>query len=412
MSIRWITPMLGTAAATAAQGIPDISIVDVRDLVDKAGNGSGPVQEKIRQGVELLTQGKRTVVCCDYGMSRSNAIATGILATFEKIGFEKALRRVQEATGEAQIKVEPLNAVRDALGLRSSAKPTTSQRTILVTGGSGFLGQALQASVQGDQEVSLVVPSRQQLDLYQGSTQLDLLANEENVQAILHLASPRVYTSNIAMGQTLTMLRNAIDVCLAKDIPLIYLSSWEIYSGYAGTLRANEATPPLPKGPYGETKFLADTLIQHSRKTAGLRCALIRSSPVYGAGSDKPKFIYNFMEKARNSKPIVTHRYRNGDPALDLLCINDLIAALRAVLKTGFVGDLNIGTGTLTSTSAIAQMLIDRIGSNSRVEHLPIEAEVASIAMDWRRAKAELGWQPTVTLAEGLDRLFPATKKP
>ena len=145
MSIRWITPMLGTAAATAAQGIPDISIVDVRDLVDKAGNGSGPVQEKIRQGVELLTQGKRTVVCCDYGMSRSNAVATGILATFEKIGFEKALRRVQEATGEAQIKVEPLNAVRDALGLRLSAKPTTAQRTILVTGGSGFLGQAMQA---------------------------------------------------------------------------------------------------------------------------------------------------------------------------------------------------------------------------------------------------------------------------
>ncbi len=45
------------------------------------------------------------------------------------------------------------------------------------------------------------------------------------------------------MGQTLAMLRNVIDVCVSNNIRLVYPSSWEIYSGYAGTLRVGESVP-------------------------------------------------------------------------------------------------------------------------------------------------------------------------
>ncbi len=404
MTVRWITPLLGTASASAVREVADTCIVDVRNLVDKAGNPPDAIREKIHQGVESIKRGKRTIICCDYGMSRSNAIATGILASVDKKGFDAALRQVQNATGEAQIKLDPLNAVREALGLRSERKPDVEQRSVLVTGGGGFLGNALRASIGN--EFRVVAPTREELDVAMGSTHLDLLASEEDIDCIVHLANPRVYTSNVAMGQSLAMLRNVIDVSLLKDVPLVYLSNYEIYSGYAGTLSANESTPVLPHGPYGETKYLAELLINHCCRTAGLRCALLRSSPVFGVGSDKPKFIYNFIEKALRSETIVTHRYRNGNPAVDLLHIDDLVLALVATLSSGFVGTLNLGTGVLTSTRQIAQMLVDRLGSRSPIEQIHIDVDVASIAMDWRRAHAELGWQPAITFEAGLERVM------
>src|SRR3954468_14641968 len=100
MKIRWITPTLGTAAATEVVGADDLSVVDVRELVDRAGNRSDAILEKIRDGVASVRQGRRTVVCCDYGMSRSNAVAAGVLACLEDIPFDAAVRRVREATGE------------------------------------------------------------------------------------------------------------------------------------------------------------------------------------------------------------------------------------------------------------------------------------------------------------------------
>ena len=405
MTIRWITPLLGTAAFNAVQNIADIEVVDVRDLVDKAGNGNDAILHKIHQGVDLITQGKRTVVCCDYGMSRSNAIAVGIITNLEKIPFNQALRQVQEATGEAEIKLAPLNAVRQALGVNIKKEKYGQYRNILITGGRGFIGTALQRSL-ANSEFRLISPTREQLDIVAGSTKLDLLASEENIDCIIHLANPRIYTSNVAMGQTLTMLRNIIDVCLAKDIPLIYPSGWEIYSGYAGTIHADESTPALPRGPYGETKYLSEVLIEHCRRTRGLRCAILRSSPVYGSMSDKPKFIFNFFKKASEGQKIVTHHYINGNPKLDLLHINDLVSSIIATIESEFIGDLNIGTGQLSSTLEIAEMIRDELGSSSLIEQIEVNTEVASIAMNYERASIELDWKPRISFDKGLQSLL------
>lgn len=47
MTIRWITPLLGTAAFNAVQNTTDIEVIDVRDLVDKVGNNSNAILDKI-----------------------------------------------------------------------------------------------------------------------------------------------------------------------------------------------------------------------------------------------------------------------------------------------------------------------------------------------------------------------------
>jgi nucleoside-diphosphate-sugar epimerase len=411
--IRWITEHLGTAPAVEVQDQDGFYVVDVRDLVDKGGNSVAAVRAKIELGVSALRRGERTIVCCDYGVSRSNAVAAGVIARHQGLSFVKAVQLVQEKTGETEIKLEPLEVVRLALEEGAPGKDAREER-LLVTGGGGFIGSQICSALRAS-STFLLAPGRAELDLMPGATRLSLLARQHDIGTIVHLATPRVYTSNVALGHTLTMLRNVLEVCAALDLRLIYLSGWEVFSGYRGELVADESTPALPKGPYGETKYLAEELIASFRRNHGLSCTVIRSSPVYGVTSDRPKFIHNFLAKARRGDPIVTHRYLNGDAALDLLHIDDLVTALKTVIRGPHQdGLLHLGTGTLTSTYDIADFICRATGSSSAVSRTEIESHTARISMYPGRARSMLGWQPTIDLWAGLHDLInhSRTKKP
>jgi len=142
MSIRWITPQLGTAPALQFEVADDMQVIDVRDLVDKGGNHVDTVRQKIAAGSESLRSGRRTIVCCDYGISRSNAVAAGILARHASLPFAEAARRVVAATGETEVKLEPLEVVRRALGEDPTRGAGAGDR-IVVTGAAGSIGRAL-----------------------------------------------------------------------------------------------------------------------------------------------------------------------------------------------------------------------------------------------------------------------------
>lgn len=408
MSICWITPLLGTAAAGDSTHSIDVTLVDVRELVDGAGNGIEVIREKIRQGAQSVAAGCRTVVCCDYGMSRSNAIAVGILASAHGLTFEAALRIVEEAS-KADIKPEPLATVRRVLGVARERPAGTG--AVLITGGSGFVGNALTNALMGNRRV--VTTNRVAVDLARGATQLDLLVKEGNVRQIVHLAHPRVAYSNTAVGESLAILRNLIDVCVVNDVPLVFPSSSAVYAGYRGEMIADEAVALRPHGPFGEGKYLAEILLTHSRSTRGLRCAILRFAPIYGPGASKPKFLWTFAEMARESRPIVTHRYANGLPMLDLLYIDDVVSALTSAIDNDFVGELNIGTGVLTSTADIAARIRDLLHSDSEISQIAIDSRAASIGMNWGKATTELSWTPRIDLDQGLSRTLleqPATE--
>src|SRR5947209_511065 len=115
MLIRWITERLGTAAWSPDHDVPNTTIIDVRDLVDKHGNSPADLYAKIAAGTDALGQGRSVVVCCDYGISRSNAVAAGIIALHERIDLDAAVRRIIAATGETSIKLAMLSTVRRAL---------------------------------------------------------------------------------------------------------------------------------------------------------------------------------------------------------------------------------------------------------------------------------------------------------
>lgn len=395
--IRWIRDWLGTAAYNDLDR-GDSLVVDVRHHVDKAGNPEHALRRSIETGLAGRREGKRIIVACDFGISRSNAIAAGILSRAEGYSFDQALSEVVEATGETQIKLDMAASVRRALG---EALPIRSKTAVLVTGGSGFIGRRLVDSLSDRHTV--LAPRRSDLDLSAGNLSLARYCESRDVAQIVHLAYPRQYTSPAAVSESLTMLRTLLDVCGTLDMRLIVVSSWVVFSGYKTTsLRADETLPLRSKGTYGDAKLLEDTLLSAYLARGDVRAVLCRLAPVYGPGGERPRLIRTFAEAIAAGRKVATHRYRNGTPALDLLYIEDAVSALRTVLQNDCEGTFHFGTGRLTETPLVARHLSRFLGVCLEHEEIAIEDDTSNIAMDPTKALLKFGWEPKVSVEDGL----------
>lgn len=404
--IRWITDYLGTAAWENRGDITGLHLIDVRELVDKSGNTPMAISAKIDGALEHLKRGEKVVVCCDYGMSRSNAIAAGILASHLGIGMREATRRVVAATGGMGMRIEVLSAVRKALGEEKAVGGGIhhGRSRLLVTGGGGFIGSSVVGLLRAGHNV--LAPGRNEIDLARDVVALDLMVQDNGIDTILHLAQPGAYATNESFAASLLMLKNVLDVCAENRVLLVFLSNWEVYSGYdAGEVRADESLAPRPGGTYGQAKLLSEVLIDDYCNQRGVSRTILRSSPVYGMNGRRPRFIWNFLEKALRNEEIVTHRYLNGLPALDLLYVDDLSAAIVAAVERREEGAFNVGTGVGTSTRRVAEMIVGQVGSSSKIRQIEIDRSVGNIVMDARRAATVLGWHPSTNLEQGLSAL-------
>lgn len=404
--IRWIRERLGTAAFDTLR--PDDGFVlDVRDLVDKAGNAPDWVRERVEAGRDALRDGRTVIVACDFGISRSNAIAAGILSLEEHRPYDDALLEVAAVTGEAEIKVDFAQTVKFALEGQSSVRRSAT----LVTGASGFIGRGLLPRLAADGR-AVLAPVRAELDLSAGGVRLNAYCSRHGVGQIVHLAYPRVYTNPTAVGEAIANLRAVLETCALNRIRLVYVSCAVVFGGYAASeLWADETLPMRPAGLHGDAKYLEEKLIELYMARSAVEVAICRLSPVYGPSGLRPRLIQNFEAKIRAGDVVQTHRYRNARPALDLLHIRDAADALARIAASTGSGIYHFGSGALTATSDIAMMIGELLGREVNHQEVPIDENVANVLMDFRKAGAELGWAPTINLVEGLREMLPVSAR-
>ena len=402
---REIAEGLATAPCGELERDSGVKVLDLRDLVDGIGNRIDALRSRIDEAVGFLRAGQKVVLCCERGISRSNALASAVLARWQGLPFTEAVRRVKQVTGEREIKVEMLAELRAALGEEPSCASSRGDGSrALILSHSERLGEAVLRALADPER-----PHRAwklEISAADDPSELGLLAWEQGIDTLLLLDDVGTGISNRQMGRRVVRLKNVLDLCNATHASLVCLSSWTMFSGYcSGPVLADESLAPRPWSRAGQAMQLCELLVDLVRQQHGLRFSLLRCATLYGEGYYCPAFLHTFVAKARLGEPIVTHRFRNGRPLLDLLHVDDLARALAAVVDKEHSGLLHLGSGQGITTHDIAERIIEALGSSSDLAQQDLQAEAALVLMDSRRAGAELGWRPCISLDEGLGRV-------
>lgn len=315
---------------------------------------------------------------------------------------------------------------------------------LLVTGGAGFIGSAVVrlAVAQGHDVVNLDALTYaaclenlvdvQDSPLYRfeqadirDRAALDRIFTTHRPDAVMHLAAeshvdrsidgPSDFIDTNITG-TFHLLEAARAYWSATGRPETFrfhhISTDEVFGTLGATGQFTEDTPYAPNSPYSASKAASDHLVRAWAETYGLPVVLTNCSNNYGPYHFPEKLIPVVILNALAGKPIPI--YGNGENVRDWLYVEDHADALLTVLQNGAIGrSYNIGGENEARNIDLVHMictLLDRMQPAAR----PYSDQItfvtdrpghdARYAIDPTRMRTELGWRPSVTLEQGLEK--------
>ncbi|MEM9477511.1 MAG: dTDP-glucose 4,6-dehydratase [Pseudomonadota bacterium] len=315
---------------------------------------------------------------------------------------------------------------------------------ILVTGGAGFIGSAVVrlAIARGHQVVNLDALTYaacldnvasvannpnyafEQADICDRAA-LDRILAAHQPDAIMHLAAeshvdrsidgPGTFVQTNVTG-TFTLLEAARAYWTTAGKPdgfrFHHVSTDEVFGSLGAEGIFTEETPYDPRSPYSASKAASDHLVRAWGETYGLPVVLSNCSNNYGPYHFPEKLIPVVILNALAGKPIPV--YGQGENVRDWLFVEDHADALLCVMEKGTLGrSYNIG-GENEARNIDIVRTICRLLDARQPEAAPHEDLITFVtdrpghdlryAIDPARIRAELGWRPSVTLDEGLER--------
>ena len=314
---------------------------------------------------------------------------------------------------------------------------------VLVTGGAGFIGSAVvrQAIGAGHQVVNLdaltyaaclanvasvaTAPGYafEHADIGDRAA-LDRIFATHRPDAVLHLAAeshvdrsidgPGAFITTNVTG-TYTLLEAARAYWSGRgrpdDFRFHHISTDEVFGSLGTGGKFSETSPYAPNSPYSASKAAADHLVRAWAETYGLPILLTNCSNNYGPYHFPEKLIPVVIVNALGRQPIPV--YGAGANVRDWLYVEDHAAALLAVLARGKVGETYLIGGesevrNIDLVRMICAILDARVPAGAPHDRLirfvtDRPGHDARYAIDPAKIRTELGWRPSVSLAQGLE---------
>lgn len=315
---------------------------------------------------------------------------------------------------------------------------------ILVTGGAGFIGSAVvRLAVERGLEVVNVdaltyagclenldsikdsaLYAFEQVDIRDRAA-LDAVFSRHAPDAVMHLAAeshvdrsidgPGDFVETNITG-TYNMLEAARAYWVTSGKPdgfrFHHISTDEVFGSLGETGMFTEETPYDPRSPYSASKASSDHLVRAWHETYGLPVVLTNCSNNYGPFHFPEKLIPVIILNALAGKPLPV--YGQGINVRDWLFVEDHADALLLVLEKGTMGrSYNIGGENEARNIDIVRKICG-ILDQKRPKDTKYEEQITFVkdraghdlryAIDPTRIRTELGWRPSVTLDEGLER--------
>ncbi len=316
---------------------------------------------------------------------------------------------------------------------------------ILITGGAGFIGSAVVrlAIARGHSVVNVDALTYaacldnvasvadhpnyafEQVDI-RNRAALDVVFSTHNPDAVMHLAAESHVDRSIDgpadfietnINGTFNMLEAARTYWQAQGRPNAFrfhhISTDEVFGSLGPTGMFTEETPYDPRSPYSASKASSDHLVHAWHETYGLPVVLTNCSNNYGPYHFPEKLIPVVILNALAEKPLPI--YGDGGNIRDWLYVEDHADALLLVLEQGVLGrSYNIGGENERTNLELVKTLcgiLDRLRPRDAGPYADLITFVtdrpghdARYAIDPSRIRDELGWRPSVTVEEGLER--------
>jgi UDP-glucuronate decarboxylase len=223
-------------------------------------------------------------------------------------------------------------------------------------------------------------------------------------------ASPLHYQHD-PVQTTKTSVHGAINMLgLAKRVraKILQASTSEVYGDPAVHPQTEEywgnVNPIGPRSCYDEGKRCAETLFFDYHRQHRLRIKVARIFNTYGPRMhpNDGRVVSNFIVQALKGEPLTI--YGEGLQTRSFAYVDDLVDGLIRLMNTGdnVTGPINLGNPGEFTIRELADLVIEMTGSSSRIEHRPLpQDDPKQRQPDIAKAKADLGWAPTVSLQEG-----------
>jgi dTDP-glucose 4,6-dehydratase len=237
---------------------------------------------------------------------------------------------------------------------------------------------------------------------------------EGPLDGVLHFASPASPVDYLEMPiQTLKVgslgTHKALGLAMAKKARFLLASTSEVYGdplihpqpeSYWGNVN-----PVGPRGVYDEAKRFAEALTMAYHRFHGLDTRIVRIFNTYGPRMrpNDGRVVSNFIVQALRGEPLTV--YGTGTQTRSFCYVDDLIEGIVRLFERGNPEPTNIGNPHEFTVRQLAERVLAPTGSNSAVIERPLPVDAPQVRQpDIAYARKTLGWEPKVSLDDGLNR--------
>lgn len=293
----------------------------------------------------------------------------------------------------------------------------TGDGAVVVTGGAGFVGRAVVREFRR-RGLPVTVVDRRPFDAGDDAgvrTVTGELADPEVREAavaegtagIVHLAAiTSVLRSAEQPAETVALnvgvTAELLELARQRGVRRFLLASTNAVVGDVGTATISEAVPLRPLTPYGATKAAGEMLLSGYAGAYGMKTASLRFTNIYGPGMEaKDSFVPRMMRAVLAGHAVQV--YGDGKQRRDLVHVSDVVAAVGAAWEREFTGTAIVGAGRSVSVLELIEAVREVTGAELPVTHVPAKAgEMPAVIVDIAHARDELGYEPRMSLADGL----------
>lgn len=286
------------------------------------------------------------------------------------------------------------------------------EKTILITGGTGFIGNHLVQELL--HQCNVLVLSRQKKIPHITTINADITdmcglqdsLKKIDIDLVFHVAGKTNSPNHIKDPDFFSIntigTKNILELCQQKNVEqMVYSSTIEVFGDQLYT-PIDEKHPKLPNTNYGLSKWIGEEFCRQYLSAYGISSTILRYSYVYGPGLPPYRVISRFIRNALDNKPLLLNN--EGKDVNDYIYVGDIVSAniLSVTHAKAKNNDFNIGSGTPTSVRELSRTVIQLIGKGETETVSGVILPAKNFVFDVSKAQKLMNYHPVYSLSAGI----------